>query len=185
MTGSSSFLPVRLRGTARTGRIESGTWRGERLLRSAVTSRSRSSSGSSPSDGDDEQDELARTAVGVLEVHDEAVVDLAELLDDAVEVGRADAHAAAVERGVGAAGDHEAAALGEAHPVTHPPDAGVHVEVGGAVAAAVGVAPEADGHRGHRLADDELAELADDLVAERVVGGDVAAEARCPDISPA
>ena len=55
---------------------------------------------------DDEQQQLARAAAGVLEVHDEAVGDLGQRLDDRVELGGAEAHAAAVERRVGAAGDH-------------------------------------------------------------------------------
>ena len=39
---------------------------------------------------------------------------------------------------------------------------GIHLEVGGAVALAVRVGPKEDGHRGHRLGDDELAHLADE-----------------------
>ena len=53
----------------------------------------------------DEQQQLARAALVVLEVHDEAVRDLRQLLDDAVELARAEADAAAVEGGVGAARD--------------------------------------------------------------------------------
>ncbi len=63
------------------------------------------------------------------------------------------------------------------------PDAGVLVEVGGAVALAVGVVPEAHRHRGHRPADHELAELADDLVAHRVEGGGVDREAAAGDLA--
>ena len=51
----------------------------------------------------DEQHELARTPLVVLEVDDEAVRDLRQLLDDAVELTRAETDAAAVERGVRAA----------------------------------------------------------------------------------
>ena len=65
----------------------------------------------------DEQDQLAEPARRVLEVHDEAVVDLVELLDDAVDLGGPDAHAAAVEGGVRAARDDGGAAFGEPHPV--------------------------------------------------------------------
>ena len=51
----------------------------------------------------DEQDELARASLVVLEMDDEAVGDLGQLLDDAVELTRAEADAAAVEGGVRAA----------------------------------------------------------------------------------
>ena len=71
----------------------------------------------------DEQHELARAALVVLEVDDEAVGDLRQLLDDAVELARAEADAAAVERRVGAARDDAAAALREADPVALAPDA--------------------------------------------------------------
>ena len=56
------------------------------------------------------------------------------------------------------------------------PDPRVLLEVAGPVAAAVLVAPEEDRHRGHRLGDDELADLADDRVAVLVPGLDRGAE---------
>ena len=68
--------------------------------------RARSASSSAaPSREHDEQQQLARAAAGVLEMDDEAVGDLGQRLDDGVELGRAQADAAAVERRVGAAGD--------------------------------------------------------------------------------
>ena len=70
-----------------------------------------------------EEDELARAALVVLEMDDQAVGDLRQLLDDAVELAGAEAHAAAVERRVGAAGHDTAAALREADPVALAPDA--------------------------------------------------------------
>ena len=54
---------------------------------------------------------------------------------------------------------------------------GYVLEVGGAVARAVRVVPEADGHRRHRPPDHELAELADDRLAVEVEGDGVDAEA--------
>ena len=126
LTGASSFLPVSVRGIAGTATIVSGTWRGESSERSAPAIRARSSSSSSRSSAsDDEEDQLAGAALVVLEVHDQAVGDLRQLLDDGVELARAHAHAAAVERRVGAAGDDAAAALGEADPVALAPDARV------------------------------------------------------------
>ena len=50
-------------------------------------------------------------------------------LDDPVELGRPDAHAAALERRVAAAGDDARAALGDRQPVAVAPDARVRREV--------------------------------------------------------
>ena len=52
----------------------------------------------------------------------------------------------------------------------------VHLEVAGAVARAVVVAPEEDRHRRHRLGDDELADLVDHGVAVLVEGLDLGAQ---------
>ena len=68
-------------------------------------------------------------------------------------------------------------------PVAVPPDAGVVLEVGGAVAGAVGVVPEADRHRRHRAPDHELAELPDDRPAVEIEGDGVHAEARRGDLA--
>src|SRR5262249_55019530 len=111
------------------------------------------------------------------EVDDKAVDDLLDVLDDRVELAGAEPHAATVQRGVRAAGDDAAAALGEEDPVALAPDASEEVEVRGAVAPALGVVPEAHRHRRHRVGHDHLAELADDLVALLVEGLDVDAQA--------
>ena len=71
----------------------------------------------------------------------------------------------------------DAAPLGEHDPVAVAHDPGEVLEVRGSVARAVGVVPEAHGHRGHRLADDELAELADDWLAVRIERRRIDAEA--------
>ena len=63
------------------------------------------------------------------------------------------------------------------------PHAGVLVEVGGAVALVPGVVPEAHRHRRHRPADDQLAQLADDLVAVRVEGRRVHGQAAAGDLA--
>ena len=65
---------------------------------------------------------------------------------------------------------------GDLDPVAMAPDARVHREVRLAQALAVGVAPEADRHRRHRLRDHELADLADQRVAVLVERLHVAAE---------
>ena len=61
---------------------------------------------------------------------------------------------------------------------------GVLLEVAGAVAAAVLVAPEEDGHRGHRLGHDQLADLADHRVALLVPGLDGGAEGAALELAP-
>src|SRR5919204_540375 len=122
-------------------------------------------------------------ALGVLEVDDEAVDHLLDVLDDRVQLARSEPDAAAVEGGVRAAGDDAAAALGEHDPVALAPDAGVEVEVRGAVALAVGVVPEAHRHRRHRLGDHHLAELADDRLALLVERLDVDAQAAARDLA--
>ena len=70
----------------------------------------------------------------------------------------------------------------EPHPVALAPDAGVGVEVGGAVARAV-VAPQLHRHRGHRLPDHQLAQLAHDLVPVEVERGRVDGEAAAGDLA--
>ena len=127
LTGASSFLPVSVRGIAGTARIMSGTWRGESCERRLRLMLPRSSSSSAtPSASTTKSSELARASLVVLEVDDEAVRDLRQLLDDAVELARAEADAAAVERRVRAARDDAAAALREHDPVALAPDAREH-----------------------------------------------------------
>src|SRR3990172_1830397 len=123
----------------------------------------------------DEEQEL----VLPLEVDDEAVEHLVELLDDRVELARAEPDAAAVERRVRAAGDDGAAVLREPDPVAEAPDPREVLEVRLAVAGAVGVVPEGDRHRRHRLLEDELAELADDGLPVRPERVRVDAEHAC------
>src|SRR4029079_67651 len=76
-----------------------------------------------------------------------------------------------------ATGDHAGAAVGDLDPVTVSPDPWVRLEVARAVALAVGVVPERDRHRGHRLGDHELAALPDHRPAVRVERLDLRAEA--------
>ena len=160
-TGTSSFLPDSVRGTAGTARIASGTCRGDSSVRSAAHDARRAGRrrASAPGASATNSSELAHRLVGVvaLEVHDEAVGDLGQTLDDRVEVAGAEAHATAVERGVGATGDHARAVVGERDPVAVAPHARVVVEVRVRAASRRRVAPEPDRHRRHRLGDDELA----------------------------
>ena len=74
MTGSSSFLPVSVRGIAGTAATVSGTWRGE----SALAQRRGDPRAQRVVELDaigehDEQDQLAGPPSAILEVHDETV----------------------------------------------------------------------------------------------------------------
>src|SRR5262249_53894022 len=89
----------------------------------------------------DKQQQLAGSALGVLEVHHDRVDDVVQTLDHGVELAGPESHTTPVEGGVGAPGDHAGAPVADGDPVTVAPDAGVHVEVRVPVAGAVGVAP--------------------------------------------
>ena len=157
--------------------ISSGTWRGESCSRMVRLMRSRRASSSAAPSREVDEERHPVAAVGLLDADDERFPDLGKALDGLVDVGRAHADALPVEGGVGAAVDDDRAAVGEGDPVAVAPDAGVHVEVAVVVAAAVGVVPEADGHRRHGLGDDEFADLVDERLAVRVPGLEVGAEA--------
>jgi len=94
-----------------------------------------------------------------------AVGDLLHRGQYRVDLRGPDPHAVPVEGGVRAA-EHETAAAGvDAEEVTLAPDPGEVREIRLAVPGAIRVPPEADRHRRHRLGDDELAHLIDDLLA--------------------
>ena len=108
-TANSVILPLRVRGIAPTCRIFAGTWRGlVRVLEARADPLT--------------QRVVQRQAVGQYdEQHDadvvlpaladrDALADLRQLLDLAVDLGRADAHAAGIEHRVGTAVDQTALA---------------------------------------------------------------------------
>ena len=108
-TASSTILPLFVRGMSATCTIRAGTCRGVALARIGVRirpSRSRLSSEQPVAQPDEQHDALV--AVPLL-ADDQALDDLGELLDLAVDLGRADAHAAGIQHGVGAAVDDDAA----------------------------------------------------------------------------
>jgi len=118
---------------------------------------------------DEERHPALRPGAG--DVDDERVQHLGYGKHGAVDLTRAHADAAAVDGRVGAAVDDRRVPRGDLDPVSVPPYARVHVEVGLAIARAVVVAPEEHGHRGQRLGDDELADLVDErsaLLVERL-----------------
>src|SRR5262249_48481628 len=102
------------------------------------------------------------------------------LLHLAINLCRADAHAAGIEHRVRAAVDDEAAMLRLRGEIAVAPDTREPREIGVVVLAAIGIVPESDGHAGEGTAADELA-----LFIHRrsfaVIGEDVNghAEARC------
>ena len=110
------------------------------------------------------------------DVHHERVEDLVHRARGTVDLAGAHAHALAVDGGVRAAVDHGAAPGRDADPVAVAPDARVHREVALAQALAVVVAPQEQRHRGHRLGDDELADLVREAPALLVPGLHRAAE---------
>ncbi len=113
----------------------------------------------------------------------ERLGDLRHLLDLVVDLGRADAHAAGIERRVGAAVDDHAAMLGPFGEIAVAPDVVEALEIGGVVFLAVGIVPEGDRHRGERPDADELALLLPDRLAVVVPDVDGHAEPG-PWISP-
>ena len=136
LTGTSIFLPLSVRGIAGTATISSGTWRGESCARIAVLIRAFSASSSSTPSAQDHEQRHTVPAVRQLEPDDQAVADLGEALDDAVQLARAEPDALAIEGRVRAALDDRAAPRGDPDPVAVAPDARVHLEVALAVAAA-------------------------------------------------
>ena len=111
---------------------------------------------------DYEQDHF-HVAVDLAADH-EAVVHLADGFHLAVDFGGADAHAAGVEHGVGAAVDHHATLGRPRGVVAVSPDTGEAFEVRGAITTAVGVIPEADRHRRKRVLANQLSTLIDETV---------------------
>src|SRR5690606_27920241 len=87
----------------------------------------------------------------------DAFLDLVELLDDPVDLGGADAHAARVQHGIGAPVNDHPVARRELRVVAVAPDAGEALEIRRAKLAPVRVVPEAERHRRERRCADELA----------------------------
>src|SRR3546814_3956828 len=75
----------------------------------------------------------AHVALPVLP-NDDRFLDLLQLLDLVVDLSRADANAARVQRGVGAPVDDDAVVLGQLDEVAVVPDVGIGLEIGGAIA---------------------------------------------------
>ena len=121
-TASSTILPLLVRGMSATWTICAGTCRGDVSRANPFAIRRRSSSSSTtPSRQPDEQHD-ALVAFPLLP-HRQALEHFRQLLDLAVDLRGADAHAAGIERGIRPAVDDEAAVLRPPNPVAVAPDA--------------------------------------------------------------
>ena len=134
LTGTSSFLPLSVCGTAGASRISSGTCRGVSRVRSVVTIvRSQLVVQPRAAARDDEQAQPV-AVVGLLDADHQGLGDLGQGLQHVVEVAAAQPHALPVERRVRAPVHRHAAVGVHGHPVAVPPHAGPGVEVGLGVA---------------------------------------------------
>ena len=124
---------------------------------------------------DDEERQPAGRALA-RHVDGERVDDVVHRQHRAVDLARAHPDPVAVDRRVGAAVDDRRPAVGELDPVAVAPDARERAEVALAVAGAVVVAPQVERHRGQRLGQHQLADLADDRRAVLVERLDLRAE---------
>src|SRR5215204_7331388 len=107
------------------------------------------------------------------DVHDEAVSDLRNGLDGAVDLAGPHPHATAVYCRVGATVDHGGAFGLYLDPIPVPPHARKHVEVALPEPLVVRVVPQIQGHRGHRLGNDQLPNLVYERVTLLVEGLDL------------
>ena len=172
-TAISTSLPDFVRGMRLTWPIAAGTWRGDsseriRARRSAIELVVEHVP---VAQADEQHDHLV---VADEPRHGDRVDNGRMAVDRAVDLGRADAHAARIQRRVGPAVDHETAVGRACRAVTLVPTAGEALVVRRPVAAAVGVVHEAEWLRRERPVDDELALLLDDRIPVVVddIGGD-------------
>src|SRR5580692_8918191 len=92
-----------------------------------------------------------KAASGLVGTHDQAVQYLIDALECPVDLGRTNADAKTIEGGVRAPVNEAAPALIDLHEIAVPPYTGVNAEIGLPIANKIGIAPDAYGHRRHRL----------------------------------
>jgi len=97
----------------------------------------------------------------------DGVGDSGQVLNRAVNLGGANAHATRVERGVAAAVDDGAARCGHLDEVAVGPHSGKLLEIGGVILRAVRVVPELGRQRRKWARADQFAALADEWLALR------------------
>src|SRR5690606_17886789 len=105
-----------------------------------------------------------------LHVHHQAVRDLGQALHGLIDFTGAHPHARPVDGGIGTAVDDAAAVGCDLDPVAVAPYAWVGGEIAVAVALAVGVVPEKQGHGRHGPGHHQFAHLVNDGPPRFVVG---------------
>jgi hypothetical protein len=156
---SSTILPLLVRGMSTTCMILAGTWRGVVLARIwPLIFWTRASSSWWP--GRSRTERTMRVSFSHSWPMTRLSFDFVDLFDLAIDLGRADAHAARVQCRVRAAVDNDAVMLGELDIIAVAPDVGEPLEIGGAILLVVAIVPEADGHAGKGRGADQLAHYA-------------------------
>src|SRR5262249_48785192 len=121
------------------------------LLAKLVTDLAADHIGEYPAVGQHDEQRHEEAPAGKVEVDDDRVLALADRGQCRIDLRGPDPHAVAVEDGIRAP-EHEAAATCvDPEEIPLAPYPGEVREIGLVVPAAVGVTPEADGHRRHRL----------------------------------
>src|SRR3974390_3595257 len=120
----------------------------------------------------------------VVEVHDQAVDNARDRLDDPIELACAHSNATAVEGGIGPAADDAGPIPLERHPIAMGPHPWMGSEVGLAIPLASCITPKSYGHGRKRRGEHQLPLLPD--FGRRTVrphGADVATEHRAGDLA--
>src|SRR5690606_31546911 len=115
--------------------------------------------------------------IRLLDADDQAVLDLFHALKGTVDLGRADAHAKAVQRRVRTTVDEATAPAINFHEVAVTPDTRIGVEIRFLVLLELAVAPEEQRHARHRAGNNQFAYLVDHRIAGVVKHPNVDAEA--------
>src|SRR5579884_3568027 len=105
------------------------------------------------------------TTTWALHPDNQTVKHLRYVLHHAIDLAAAHTNALAVDCRVRAAINHSAASGCNLYPVAMPPDSGEHLKVALAIAFALGIVPEVERHRRHRLGDDQFPHLIDQRLA--------------------
>src|ERR1700733_4197781 len=110
-----------------------------------------------------------KSAIGQIEIDDERILNFAQTRERAVDLGSADAHTIAIQRGIRPT-EHVAAAIGvDAKTTPLPPDIREIRKVGFGGALSI-VIPKAQRHRRHRFGDHEFADFADNALSVLIKG---------------
>src|SRR5260370_39383612 len=97
--------------------------------------------------------------------HAHATEDQRDVFQDKINFTTPHANPFAVNRRIGPAVDDSAAARSDFHPVTVPPDTGIHIKIAIEVTFVLWIIPEEQRHRGHWLGDDQFPHFINQRVA--------------------